>query len=333
MNPSEKLPIVKYASSIRAIAWKSSVLIVDGDRAVRAGLRRTLPAASLQIFEARDAADALAKVDAHPDAFHVVLVDVTDGRMHTLEAAWRLRKSPISSHLPIVAVASRPLSESEVRRAMEHGVSDFVELPVSPAVLAAKLRGAGEQARLIRRLREELRCAQRNATVDELTGLGNRRGFDARVLEESAYAKRHKEPFAVLLLDLDRFKAINDRFGHEEGDRVLVHFADALRAVTRGEDIAFRYGGDEFVLLLRACDAARALEVGARLRAYLRAHPFRRRDGHTEPVLFSGGVASASPSEAYAGHDLFARADVALYRAKSLGRSQVGSWEREARSA
>ena len=272
MDRPERLIVGRERALAREAAPKSSALIVDGDRAVRAALRRMLPVDSLQVFEARDAIDALAKIDAHPDAFHVVVLDLTDRRSSALEVAWRLRRSPVSGHLPLVAFTSRPLDEAEVRRAVEHGVSDFVELPTSPAVLGAKLRSSGEQARLIRLLRDELRSAQRNATLDELTGLGNRRGLEARVLEESAYAKRHREPFALLLLDLDRFKAINDRFGHEEGDRVLVHFADALRAVSRGEDVAFRFGGDEFVLLLRACDAARAMEVGARLRSYLRAH-------------------------------------------------------------
>jgi two-component system cell cycle response regulator len=314
-------------------SWKGSALIVESDRGIRANLRRALPTDSLRITEARDVSEALAKIHAQPDAFQVVVLDASDSRPQTLETARRLRKSPGSSHLPMVAFANRPLNDAEVNRAVENGVTDFVQLPASPAVLTAHLRAASEQALLVRQLRAELRFARKHATVDELTELGNRRGFEARILEESAFAKRHRQPFALLLLDLDHFKSVNDRFGHEEGDRVLLHFADALRAISRGEDVAFRHGGEEFVLLLRACDAERALDVADRLKVFLETHPFFYPDGRSEPIPFSGGVASALPSEAYAGQDLFARADVALYRAKNTGRSRVYCWEPQARSA
>ncbi|HWL89652.1 MAG TPA: diguanylate cyclase [Polyangiaceae bacterium] len=305
---------------------KGSALVVDGDKETRANLRRALPAGMFRITEAPDAWEALAKIDAAPDAFDLILLDAAQARPSTLEMTRRLRRAATTAHIPIVAFAWRPLTEAEVQRSVEHGVTDFVHLPMSQVALAAKLRASNEQVRLVRKLQKDLTFAQRNATVDELTELGNRRGFEARILEESAYAKRHKEPLALLLLDLDRFKAINDRFGHEAGDRLLAHFASALRTVSRGEDVAFRYGGDEFVLLLRACDANRAREVAARLRSHLQEHPFRFPDGSTDFVSFSGGVAAVLPNEAFVGQDLFARADVALYRAKNSGRDRVHVW-------
>src|SRR5205823_12167375 len=94
-----------------------------------------------------------------------------------------------------------------------------------------------------------------------------------RLRAEIMHAQRHRRPLAVLLFDIDHFKAINDTFGHAEGDRVLRHVADVTRTVLRGDDMAFRYGGEEFVLLLRACDAVSAAGVGERLRAELRLRP------------------------------------------------------------
>ncbi|WP_394835142.1 diguanylate cyclase [Pendulispora rubella] len=307
-------------------APKGSVLIVDGDKETRANLRRALPPGMFRVVEAADAWEALAKMDAADTMFDLLVLDVSQARPSTLEMTRRLRRAESTSHIPIFAFAWRPLTETEVQRAVEHGVTDFVPMPSSPTALAAKLRAAGEQVKLVRKLQKELEFAQKNATVDELTGLGNRRGFEGRILEESAYAKRHKEPFAVLLLDLDRFKTINDRFGHEEGDRLLAHFAGALKTISRGEDVAFRYGGDEFVLLLRACDANRARDVASRMRLHLQQHPFRFSDGTTDPVPFSGGVAAVLPNESFLGQDLFARADVALYRAKNAGRDRVYVW-------
>ncbi|WP_394825168.1 GGDEF domain-containing protein [Pendulispora albinea] len=305
---------------------KGSALVVDGDKETRANLRRALPAGMFRVVEATDAWEALAKLDAAPDAVELLVLDASQARPSTLEMTRRLRRGEATAHLPIFAFTWRPLSEVEVQRMVEHGVTDIVQMPASPSGLAAKLRTATEQVRFVRKLQKELVFAQKNATVDELTELGNRRGFEARVLEESAYAKRHKEPFSVLLLDLDRFKSINDRFGHDEGDRVLAHFAAALRTVTRGEDVAFRYGGDEFVLLLRACDGTRARDVAGRLRAHLHQHPFRFSDGTLAPIPFSGGVAAVLPNETFAGQDLFGRADVALYRAKNGGRDRVFVW-------
>ena len=121
------------------------------------------------------------------------------------------------------------------------------------------------------------------------------------------------------MLDLDLFKGVNDSHGHAEGDRVLVHFADAIRAILRADDVAFRYGGEEFLVLLRACDAFRATEVAVRLRDELHARPFRFSDGTQAPIAFSAGVAAAEQGECFASDGLVARADAALYRAKRTG--------------
>ena len=105
-----------------------------------------------------------------------------------------------------------------------------------------------------------------------------------------------------------------------------MHFAEAIRAVLRADDVAFRYGGDEFVLLLRACDATRAVEVATRLREHLHANPFIFADGRVAAVSFSAGTAAAEASDGFSSTELVNRADTALYRAKARGRDRVERW-------
>ena len=239
-----------------------------------------------------------------------------------------MKRASATASIPILFLTDGEISEEDVVRAADYGALDLLAKPVAPAILAAKVRTAVEQARLVRQFRAEITFAERHALVDVLTGLFNRRHLEMRVLEESAYSKRHREAFAVVMLDLDHFKSVNDTYGHEEGDRVLAEFAAALRSVLRSEDVGFRYGGEEFVLLLRACEAPRAVEVALRLRTQLRQNPHRFPDGTSRPITFSGGSAAALVSEGFAGDDLIARADEALYRAKRGGRDHVDVWQR-----
>lgn len=186
------------------------------------------------------------------------------------------------------------------------------------------MRAHVARARTERALRSKLQFAETHATIDALTGLFNRRHFEARLREEVSHVRRHSRPLAMVLLDLDHFKAINDTFGHEDGDRVLSHVAGAIRAVLRAEDAAFRYGGEEFVILLRDCEVESAAVVAERLRAHLAGHPIELGAGkEARVVTFSGGIACAHARNAFNVSDMVARADQALYRAKRGGRDRM----------
>src|SRR5882762_3608576 len=138
---------------VREAPAKGSALVVDGDKEGRANLRRALPPGMFRVVEAADAWEALAKLDASGEGFDLVVFDAAQARPSTLEMIRRLRgggsnQTPSASHLAIFAFSLRPLTEAEVERAVEHGVTDFVQLPMSPAALGAKLRAAMEQVRL-----------------------------------------------------------------------------------------------------------------------------------------------------------------------------------------
>jgi len=168
----------------------------------------------------------------------------------------------------------------------------------------------------LKRAKQEM---ERLAYTDPLTGLANRRAFVSRLQEECDRVRRFDQQLSILLLDLDRFKQINDTWGHETGDTVLRHVADELRGCSRTCDIAGRLGGEEFALLLPGSGADGALRVAERLRGSIRRH---RPAADADPVTVSIGVATADPD----GPDwqtLLRAADKALYAAKHAGRNTV----------
>ncbi len=165
-----------------------------------------------------------------------------------------------------------------------------------------------------------LEAAERGAKIDALTGLPNRRYFD-EVLAIERPRRRANDSLGILMVDIDHFKILNDRFGHATGDRVLRAVAGAIGQSVRDEDTPARYGGEEFAVLLRRASAEQAMEVGERIRrSVVRLHPSSL--GIDEPVTVSVGVAVAGTDEVGI-PTLVERADRALYRAKRQGRDRV----------
>lgn len=172
-------------------------------------------------------------------------------------------------------------------------------------------------AALAMQLRQALEAMARQAGTDALTGLPNRRSLDAALAAQCALASREGRPCAVLMLDLDHFKAVNDTHGHAVGDAVLLAFGQRLQAQLRRSDLCARYGGEEFVVLLAGTPFEPVEDVGERLRASVSDAPLV--DGVTATV--SVGTASHRPGDDVA--SLLARADAALYEAKRSGRNRV----------
>jgi diguanylate cyclase (GGDEF)-like protein len=155
--------------------------------------------------------------------------------------------------------------------------------------------------------------------TDALTGLLNRYGLQRALQRELAEARRYQRPLSCLLLDLDNFKKINDTHGHGAGDTVLQQIAGILSQAVRGSDVVFRYGGEEFLMLLPETDLEGAAALAEKIRLAVAAQLFG--GGHILPLTLSVGVASLLGHES--GHDMIARADMALYHAKALGRNRV----------
>ena len=170
---------------------------------------------------------------------------------------------------------------------------------------------------LARRLRASHEALWALARRDELTGVGNYRGLHERLAEEIARHERHSREFALVLLDLNGFKQINEVYGHLDGDRLLAEIGQALREEVRGEDSVFRQGGDEFAVIVPEADAAQAGEVGARLRDRVAKRGLGT--DKTRPVTATTGFAMY-PADGTTAEDLLGFADMDLFAAKRDGR-------------
>src|SRR5262245_1728378 len=225
-------------------------------------------------------------------------------------------------YLPIVMLTALGATEQKMR-AFDRGADDYITKPFELSELVARVRVWGRAGRRIREL-HELRGlyeeSQRVALLDALTGLYNRRALEDMLESEIDKARRLKYPVGLLVIDVDYFKAINDRLGHLEGDQVLVAAARALRQALRKSDLLARFGGDEFVALLPGCPPGALGSVGEQLRSAVSEIHLAALNGATVTVTIGGASSGEDRIDAKA---LLARADEALYRAKVAGRNRV----------
>jgi diguanylate cyclase (GGDEF)-like protein len=213
------------------------------------------------------------------------------------------------------------------------GVLPLVDLDEVIGVVGLRLTDWPDDAtqRMMRVLADHLAVAVANArlhrqmtvlaTIDDLTGIENRRAGMARLEDEIQRSTRSGAPLGVLLLDLDHFKSVNDTFGHRAGDRVLAHVTRVFRTVLRPGDLLARYGGEELVVILPDSDVETVTVVAERLRQAVAAAPAARPDGDPIPVTVTVGGVSWTPTVAADADALLTTADVALYAGKSDGRN------------
>jgi two-component system cell cycle response regulator len=306
------------------IVRPGSVLVVDDDDALRLLVVRWLTKAGLACIEARSGEEALESAKSLAEGLDAIVCDVMMPGLDGFAVLERLKSDVTTAAIPVMLLTAHANTDGEIVRGVETGAVDHLAKPFSGPVLSAKVRALVARGRNERSLQKKLRFAEKHATLDALTGLFNRRHFEARFREESSYARRHSRPLALVIVDLDHFKSINDTFGHEEGDRVLQHVGANIPTVLRTEDSAFRYGGEEFVILLRDCNASAATVVGERLRACLKARAVLLGMADEPRIItFSGGIAAADTANGFMTEDLVTRADQALYRAKRAGRDRL----------
>jgi diguanylate cyclase (GGDEF)-like protein len=186
----------------------------------------------------------------------------------------------------------------------------FICLVVTLVVLFLLHRTIGRYQRKI----------EAQAILDSLTGLPNRRGFDLMALKAMQEAQREPKPLAALLIDIDHFKRLNDDHGHLAGDEVLVGFAQDLQSCLRQSDIICRWGGEEFIILLKDTNSASAQQVAEKIRLLAEQHPYTF-SATSLQITVSVGLTELQPDDTL--HSLIARADQALYRAKQTGRNRV----------
>ncbi|MGH9966398.1 MAG: diguanylate cyclase [Pyrinomonadaceae bacterium] len=240
---------------------------------------------------------------------HLVIASVSAKRMSTGELARML--SQVQDGVPLILVGSEAASLKRRHAAMSAGAFDYFQLPAEAGLL-------GLRAAKLVALRQTMDKLRAEADLDHLTGLANRRRFRVALAREVERWRRYGVPCALLLLDIDHMKQINDRFGHPAGDTVIRHIANTLAAVSRDSDTAARVGGEEFALLLSSISEKKAAAAAERLRAVLA----ERIVAEVGRISVSIGVA-ACPAHANSERGLYSASDRALYVAKNEGRNRV----------
>ena len=224
--------------------------------------------------------------------------------------------------LPILALADADNNQRLVR-GLEIGVNDYLIRPVDKNEMLARVRTQIKKKRYTERLRDNVQASIEMAITDALTGLFNRRYMETHFAALVEQAASRNKPIAVLILDIDFFKSINDGHGHDAGDDVLREFALRIRKSIRNIDLACRYGGEEFVIVMPETDMAVATMVAERLRRRIATEPFAIQQGAKQlEVTLSIGIAALS-GEGDTAATILKRADQALYRAKREGRNRV----------
>ncbi len=234
----------------------------------------------------------------------------------------RARADDTTRGLPILAVFE-PTDRARAVKALELGASDLIARPVDPEELAARGKTLVRHKRYTDFLRHNLDHSLELAVTDPLTGLHNRRYMSGQLQSLVRRATCGGDPVAALLIDVDHFKKVNDTYGHDVGDEVLREFAVRLATNVRAVDLACRFGGEEFVVIMPDTKLEDAARIAERLRGHVSGSPFHM-PGLPEPltVTISIGVSATLP-DADTEAALLKRADGALYRAKSSGRNQV----------
>ncbi|MFV2035941.1 MAG: diguanylate cyclase, partial [Halocynthiibacter sp.] len=214
-------------------------------------------------------------------------------------------------------------------KGLELGASDYIHAPFDPNEMVARLRSQMRRKKYSDRLRSNVRDGLKMAVIDPLTGLYNRRYATQhmqRIIERSGESGL---PYAVIMMDLDRFKSVNDTHGHDAGDHVLKEFARRLQENLRGIDLVARLGGEEFLVVLPDTGPTEVEFAAERLRKAIDREDFEIGGGKHIPITVSIGVAFGGPDDKNPGV-LIQQADAALYESKSTGRNRVSYFAKAA---
>lgn len=297
----------------------AQVLLVDG----RANSQERIIKALKPVADVLALSDPQAALfEAAESAFDLVIVNANFDDYDPLRLCSQLRSLERTRFLPVLIITEQGADDMVVR-ALDLGVNDYIIRPVDPNELVARSLTQIRRKRYNDRLRASVKQTIELAVTDPLTGLYNRRYLDNHLNVLFNRSMARGRPLSVLITDIDRFKHVNDTYGHDGGDEVLREFANRVRSTIRGADLACRYGGEEFVVVMPDTSPEIAAAVAERLRAAIENAPFMlKHAGEALNVTASFGIASRITS-VLTPDQLMKQADLALYEAKNTGRNRV----------
>ncbi|RFB96406.1 PleD family two-component system response regulator [Rhizobium leguminosarum bv. trifolii] len=295
------------------------ILLVDG----RANSQERIIKALKPVADVLALSDPQAALfEAAESPFDLVIVNANFDDYDPLRLCSQLRSLERTRFLPILIITEQGADEMVVR-ALDLGVNDYIIRPVDPNELVARSLTQIRRKRCNDRLRASVKQTIELAVTDPLTGLYNRRYLDNHLNVLFNRSMARGRPLSVLITDIDRFKQVNDTYGHDGGDEVLREFANRVRSTIRGADLACRYGGEEFVVVMPDTSPEIAATVAERLRAAVESAPFQlKHSGEALNVTASFGIASRIGA-VLTPDQLMKQADLALYEAKNTGRNRV----------
>lgn len=303
------------------------ILVVDDNPDNLEIISVRLSSRGFHIETATNGQEALDRV--HQDAPHLILLDVMMPLLDGYEVSRRIKNDENLPYIPIILVTARDSTQDKVE-GLDAGADDYLTKPINFPELEARVRSMLR----IKRLQDELDQKNRELEVankrlrklsitDGLTELFNHRHVHELLHEEFERTKRSGEPMAVVMMDLDRFKQVNDTYGHPTGDVILYETAQILKETAREIDMVGRYGGEEFIIILPGADEEAAEQFAERVRTRVEEHVFRDEENEVTMTM-SGGAASFPSAEDFDNPDmLIKRADEALYHAKESGRNRI----------
>jgi diguanylate cyclase (GGDEF)-like protein len=295
------------------------ILVVDDEPVNSDLLSRRLMKRGYEVSCASGAEQAMTVIDSRTP--NLVLLDVLMPKMSGLDLLAQIRRQPKTADLPVILVSA--LDETnDIVRGLQLGANDYVTKPVNMPVLLARIETHLKGVSMLMKLRAQGQMLEQLAAFDGLTGVYNRRSLQDALEGEIGRSRRSWRPISVMMLDLDLFKDVNDRYGHIFGDEVLKQFSARAAESLRDSDLLCRFGGEEFTVILPETDHAGAAQVAERVRSATAAGPFLVQ-GVDVPLTVSIGLATWRNAREGTADQLLESADKALYEAKNSGRNRV----------
>ena len=312
--------IAPFATPSAEDGRRGRLLIVDDRKSSSERIMQALSPHHAVTIEA-NAQEAMFK--AAEDNVDVIIVSLGLVGYDALRLCSQIRALERTRNLPILVIADLE-DRQRVLRGMELGINDWLSRPVDRNELLARVRTQLRQKRYADSLREKVQQSIELALFDPLTGLNNRRFLESHLSTMLENARMRRSPLTLMILDIDHFKRVNDTYGHDCGDEVLKGFADRLRGIIRGGDLLCRLGGEEFVIVMPGVNVVAATRIAERARQAIEQEAFvMATSGQVINITTSIGLAERRDDNDP--HQLYRRADQALYRSKAEGRNRVSA--------